>query len=726
MVSPASNVISRATRAAIRPIIHTHAAQVYNSKLMRQIIHRLNFVRNPSLLIPSALIGVMVLAFGLQLPRQGFTFSDDWHFIFYSLIDGPRGLPELFHYDGHPQSTWGYILGFRLLGYEPLGWHLLSLFWKTASVLMFWGVLHLVWPEKQRQTFTAALIFALHPYFTLQTFAITYFEVWYSFFLLWLSIFLTIKAVQQPQKFWLWTGLAIFAKIGHVFTSEYNWFLEVFRPLFIWLVLPASALRLEKLRRTTAIWLPYLALFLTSVLWRGFFYEPLRKSFRVAAGMFDNPLLTLLSAIRHLIPDFGLTLFASWYQTFKPEYLDFANRVNILILLISVTGALLVYFVTKYNITIVHHTDTNADWVKPFFLIGLVGLFAGFLPSYAAGYTVYLSDWPGSGRLALAAFPGAALILTALLELIVRPRARLVIIAIIVALMIGWQVRVNHEFRLVWDSQKEFHRQLTWRVPGLQPNTLLVLTNPYLPTVAPDSPAKMAIDSDLAVTLAINAMYSALPDETGRISYWFSSNPYMFLSGDKPENLPTVNEGYATLHFTGSPGQIIALYYDPRERQCLRVLGPEYANYKRIPQPIKAAALASRPDNILPDANTDFRLRDTILGAGGEKTWCYYYQKGALAAQFGDWGETIHLWNQSIREKVSPRNGYEFIPFVEAHIYTGEWQDAVELTRAAYRLTPGMDAALCPLWKDAQQNDSPSPEQEQARRQVNALLKCRP
>jgi len=693
---------------------------------MRQIIQRLNFARNPSLLIPSALIGVMLLAFGLQLPRQGFTFSDDWHFIFYSLIDGPRGLPELFHYDGHPQSTWGYILGFRLLGYEPLGWHLLSLFWKTASVLMFWGVLHLVWPEKHRQTFTAALIFALHPYFTLQTFAITYFEVWYSFFLLWLSIFLTVKAVQQPEKFWLWTGLAIFAKIGHVFTSEYNWFLEVLRPLFIWLVLPASLSRLEKLRRATAIWLPYLALFLASVIWRGFFYEPLRKSFRVTAGMFDNPLLTLLSAIRHLIPDFGLTLFASWYYTFKPEYLDFANRVNILILLISVTGALLAYFVTASTTPTLPPDETDTGWVKTALLIGLVGLFAGFLPSYAAGYAAYLSDWPGNGRLALAAFPGAALILTALLELIVRPRARSLLVAILAALMIGWQVRVNYEFRMVWDAQKEFYRQLTWRVPGLRPDTTLLLVNPYLPLYAPDAPAKMASDSDLAVSLAINAMYAALPDETGRIPYWFSSNPGMFRPRGAPGSSPHIDIGYATLRFSGNPKQAVALYFNPKEGECLRVLGPEYGGYKRIPPPIKEAARLSRPENILPESQTDFRLRDAILGKGKSHSWCYYYAKGALAAQFGRWDENIEWWKEAGREKRHPRNGYELLPFIESFIHTGQWKDAADLTRLSNRLTPGMDAALCPLWKDAQRSDSPSPEQEQASRQVNALLKCKP
>lgn len=337
---------------------------------------------------------------------------------------------------------------------------------------MFWSVLHLVWPEKYQQTFTIALLFALHPYFTLQAFAITYFEVWYSFFLLWFSIFLTLKATQQPERFWLWTGLAILSKIGHVFTSEYNWFLEALRPVFIWLVLPAATPRIEKLRRAGSIWLPYFSLFFVSVIWRVFFYEPLRKSFRVTTSMFENPLLTLLSTIRHLIPDSGLTLFTSWYYTFRAEYLDFANRTNVLILLVALCGGLLAYFVVKTSSAETHPAESDKNWASAAMLTGMIGLLVGFLPSYAAGYATYLSDWPGNGRLALAAFPGAALILTALLELIARPRAKLVIIAILAGLMVGWHARVNYEFRMVWEAQRPFYQQLTWRIPGLKPNTI--------------------------------------------------------------------------------------------------------------------------------------------------------------------------------------------------------------------------------------------------------------
>ncbi|GAB4495224.1 MAG: hypothetical protein Fur0016_31210 [Anaerolineales bacterium] len=85
------------------------------------------FIKNPSLPTLAALLGLLTLAYGLLLPWQGYSF-DEWHFIYYSLIDGPKGLAELFHYDGHPQATWIYLLGFRLLGYKPLAWHLLAFF----------------------------------------------------------------------------------------------------------------------------------------------------------------------------------------------------------------------------------------------------------------------------------------------------------------------------------------------------------------------------------------------------------------------------------------------------------------------------------------------------------------------------------------------------------------------------------------------------------------------
>lgn len=693
----------------------------YNPGAMKKISRLL---RNPSLPILAALVGLLALAYGLLLPWQGYSF-DEWHFVYYSLIDGPKGLPELFHYDGHPQSTWIYLLCFRLLGYKPLAWHLLAFFWKTACVLMFWALLHQVWPEKRQQTFSAALLFGLYPFFTLQVFAIAYFEVWYSFFLLWLSIFLTIKAAQQPERFWRWTALALLVKIGHLFTSEYTWFLEVFRPLLVFLVLPAALPRAEKIRRTALVWLPYFALFFISALWRGLFYQPLRQSFRVMEGLFSEPHQFALAALRHGVPDSALTLFTSWFYTLKPEYLDFGSRVNVLILFVALAGSALTWFGLEKSGPATNPDEIGPAWAPGVLAVGAVGMIAGFLPSYVAGYTAYLSEWPGNARLALAAFPGAALLLTALLELITRPRAKIVVLAILSGLLIGWHVRVNYEFWMVWEFQKEFYQQLTWRIPALRPNTTLLLTSSYHLPLSPDSPARIALEPDFSVSLAINALYAALPDKDGRIPYWFSSNTKPFLTENRQQE-PSFQRSHATLSFTGESGYLVALYFNPAERECLRVLGPEYGDYKRIPPQVKDAARLSRPENIMPESQTDFRLQDAILGKGKSHSWCYYYAKGALAAQFGRWDENIDWWEEAEREKRSPRNGYELLPFIESFLHAGRWKDAADLTRLSSHLTPGMDAALCPLWKDAQRSDSPSPEQEQASRQVNALLKCKP
>lgn len=683
-------------------------------------------LENPSLPALATLVGLLTLAHGLLIPWQGYSF-DEWHFIYYSLLDGPKGLPELFHYDGHPQSTWVYLLAFRLLGYTPLAWHLLAFFWKTACVLMFWGLLNQVWPEKRQQAFFAALLFGLYPFFTLQVFAIAYFEVWYSFFLLWLSIFLTLKAIRQPERFWLWIALALLAKVGHLFTSEYTWFLEVFRPLFIWLVLPASLPRAEKFRRAGSIWLPYFILFFASVIWRGFFYQPLRQSFRVMEGVFNEPHMVVLAALRHWVPDSVLTLFTSWFYTLKPEYLDFGNRVNFFILLVALAGSALAWFGLKKIWRGNEPDKTGNSWAPDALAVGAIGMLAGFLPAYIAGYTAYLSEWPSNARLVLAAFPGAALILTALLELITRPRAKLAVAILLTGLLVGWHVRVNYEFLLVWESQKDFYRQLTWRIPGLRPHTMLLLVSPpYHIRLSPDSPARIAAEPDFSVSLAINALYAARPGVDGRVSYWFSSDMKSFSPGYRHEQEPSFLGSHATLYFRGEPERLVALQFNPRNRECLRVLGPEYVDYKKIPPPVKEAARRSRPENILPDSHMNLRLRNVILGADENLPWCYYYQKGALAAQFGRWQESMDLWETAARQKLRPRNGYELLPFIQSFIHSGKWEKALELTRLSHQLTPGMDAALCPAWENAQQSASPSPEQEQAEKQVNIFLKCRP
>jgi len=188
---------------------------------------------------PLMLFVLLGLSFGTMIPWLGYAF-DEWHFIYYS-TRGAQGLGELFHYDGHPQAALSYIESFKILGYSPVYWHVYSLIWRWLAVFTFWLCLKSIWPHSQRQNFFAAALFAIYPLFTLQVYPITFFEIWFGYTLLFLSFFFTILAIQRLEKKLIFMLLAILLAVGHIFTKEYAWFVELMRPVFIWLALPQLA-----------------------------------------------------------------------------------------------------------------------------------------------------------------------------------------------------------------------------------------------------------------------------------------------------------------------------------------------------------------------------------------------------------------------------------------------------------------------------------------------------
>src|SRR6266478_2418797 len=90
-------------------------------------------IRFSSRSVPLALLAVCVLAFGLLIPWLGF-YHDEWLFVYYASMRGSHGLTDLFNYLGHPLGAWSYILGFALLGENPLAWHLYALVWRWLAV----------------------------------------------------------------------------------------------------------------------------------------------------------------------------------------------------------------------------------------------------------------------------------------------------------------------------------------------------------------------------------------------------------------------------------------------------------------------------------------------------------------------------------------------------------------------------------------------------------------
>ncbi|MCK4819300.1 hypothetical protein KA005_26245, partial [bacterium] len=112
--------------------------------------------------VPFALFTVCIFAFGLLIPFLGF-FQDDWHPIFYGFARGVRSLWELFLFDNRPFATFIYLIGFNIIGYKPLHWHILALLLRGMTVIFIWLSFCEIWPTYKREATWASFLFAVYP-----------------------------------------------------------------------------------------------------------------------------------------------------------------------------------------------------------------------------------------------------------------------------------------------------------------------------------------------------------------------------------------------------------------------------------------------------------------------------------------------------------------------------------------------------------------------------------
>ena len=137
--------------------------------------------------VPLVLIAICVSAFGLLIFRLGF-YQDDWHHVYYGFSRGLPSLWELFLFDNRPFASIVYYIGFSILGFKPLHWHILTLMLRTFTVLFVWLLLSVRWPHHKREATWASILFAVYPFFKLQPLAVSYTIHWLGYLLYTISI----------------------------------------------------------------------------------------------------------------------------------------------------------------------------------------------------------------------------------------------------------------------------------------------------------------------------------------------------------------------------------------------------------------------------------------------------------------------------------------------------------------------------------------------------------
>ena len=122
---------------------------------------------------------------------------------------------------------------------------------------------------------------------------------------------------------------------------------------------------------------------------------------------------------------------------------------------------------------------------------------------------------------------------------------------------------------------------------------------------------------------------------------------------------------------------------------------------------------------------SDIPIDTAAFGASHPENWCYFYQKASLAAQYGKWDTAMSLWQQAVQKGFQPKIASEFVPFIKAAAYTGNWDLALELSGRAYTPREQMQNYLCHIWTEIDQAAIASDGLNNAFQKANTDFGCK-
>ena len=648
----------------------------------RQILKTMQRFHFSERSLPWAFLVAVILSYGIFIPVWGL-YGDDWIYMWNYHVFGAGSFVDFVAVD-RPFSAWIYVLTTPIFGEASWPYHLLLLGLRWLSAILLWKILCLIWPQNGRQTGWVALLFAIYPGFQQQPIAVQFILHFATLDLSLFSIWAMLRSVQQPGKKRVLTVLGLAASLS-MFGIEYFVGFELLRPVLAWMVLRDETNRKQRLKSSLLAWLPYLIVFVSFAIWRVFIfafptYEP-----ELLYGLRDAPLDAVIGLAKRILTDFKTVLYDAWRNALKRP----AESLNLTILLSAAAFGLSLLYMAKLAI------KTNAEqqkqrwfesWPVQAFVLGGLSLVVVGWPFWVPNVPLNLTfPWD---RSLLPFMLGACLILVAVVDVIVRPRAQVVILSGLAALAVGFHFQNALVYRDEWRNLQNYFWQMAWRMPDLQEGTVVI---------SDAIPLWRFSDNDL--TPLVNWIYA--PDlETGEMAY-----KYFDMSTRVGSPLPGLEEGLSFSHgyrntsFSGSTSDVVSIFY--QAPGCMKVLNPAGDMLPaNLPETLLETLHLSHVDQIITDGAA---VPPRILGNEPEHGWCYFYTKAALAQQAADWQTVVAMGQAVETQGFSAEAGFgdEYLPFIEGYAQTGDFDQAFVLTDAA---AADAGPGLCKLWTRVEQS----------------------
>jgi len=683
------------------------------------------------------LLVICLLCFGPLIFTLGL-YWDDWPSLWFLHFWGPSIFPQAFASD-RPIQGWLWVLTTSILGESILVWQLFGIITRWLSGLALGWSLTLVWPERRRQITWIVVLFLVYPGFLQQYVPMTYSHMFIVQAIFFLSLGLMVSAIRgnypnsKSLRFWTLTIFSLLLAISSWFTLEYFTGLELLRPYILWIVISnlkspekwnpspkqEKGRLISRLKLVLKYWSPFAIAGLLFLVWRIQNNTP-RASVQIIQNLATNPLNAITNLLYTIAQDLYESTILAWGKTFA--YLNMAGlkqTVIMVYLIIVIASAVVTILFLLYLKSREKSNENSESTSRVRSALSLVAL--GFYSLLIAGWPIWATDlfielrFPWD-RFTLVMMVGTSILIIGVLELIIKPQIpKIIFIGMIAGLAAGSQFHLAMQYRQEWSQEKAFFQQLIWRVPGIEPGTLLLIS---------DLPFSFVTDNSL--TAPINWIYAQ--------NHNSKKMPYLLYDlaarvGNQLPNLEqgtAVHENYRVPTFDGSTSQALVLSYIPP--RCLKVIDP-IADLKlpNKPEWIKAAMHLSRPELIITQTSSPATLPAILFGPEPSPDWCYYYEKAELAAQKGDWTQVTKLADKAFKidYPLTRENAHELVPFIKGYAHLEDWEDAIRLSMEGSQLSDKMQFLLCDVWYAIDQTTSPTPEQKLAVSKMKAKFNCK-
>lgn len=670
-----------------------------------------------------ALLITAILAYGLLIPSLGFYWDD----LPMSWIPYELGHDAMTRYFSTNRPIWGllYQVTTRILPHVPIHWQIFALLLRALTGILFFSVVKRIWKGRDAFALIAAFIFLLYPGFNQQwgSYLYSHFFIVLNFFLA--SLYFTLRALDEPNRFRLHTFLALLFSALNLWMMEYFFFLELIRPFIIYFALRDRDQQ-PIIRKTIRLSIPYILLWLADLFWRMFIFNNQVYSTSLLGNMKTDFIGTLTHLVSIIFASFWTVTGPALAQIFQlPVPAVDGPRVTLIVAAIII----LVLLITFYAI---RNTGLATQAHKPSSLYLLSPILLSLIALFFAGWPFWLIDFPPAlghptSRFTLPFMFGVSLLMAGLLDMIPWARWKYLLAGLLIALCAGRQAFWSNDYRLEWNRQTELFWQMTWRAPGLVPDTTVLLNDRAFLAPAPGADLVDArvlnFYADNSLATSLNWVYD--PNATGDQIHYVLFYPKSRIGNGLPsfEKDQPIEYDFLAAKFHGNTSQVVAFFYAPPG--CLRLLDPDIDSVNRfIPDETLMRDASALSSSVWIEAGGTTTPPE-VFGSEPQRGWCFYFEKADLARQESDWEEVVRIAKIAFALDDHPNDPVERFVFIEGYAHMGDWARAQELSVEAWRVSKEyVGPMLCRLWDRIAAQTSSSPAQESAVGTMRETFSC--